>query len=310
MERLAHKHILKLVGTYTLKNKSLYLLLYPVAVCDLSKFLEDIDDLRTGNCADRDDALKRLGLLGVKNVGTIEELAAGRVSIQRITGSSSSVTAVGFLQQILGCMTEALAFVHEKDIRHCDLKPKNILLSPGRVYLADFGIARDVREADDSVTSSRCGTPSWMAPEVDDEQIHHKSPADLWALGCIFLNVATILYGEALEKYDEIMKDHDWQKKYERLPSYLDYLRLKATAARFEDYDAPNFNFKHIVDLIETMLKYKPEERPKASEVNSRLSELGGLDQIYHLSCCHKDNAYVSKILSRFHHIFYIGTVY
>lgn len=298
MERLAHKHILKLVGTYTLKNRSLYLLLYPVAVCDLGKFLEDIDDLRTGNCADRDDALKRLRLLGVKNVGTIQDLAAGRASTQRITTSSSTVTAVGFLQQILGCMTEALAFVHEKDIRHCDLKPKNILLSPGRVYLADFGIARDVREADDSVTSSRYGTPSWMAPEVDDGQDHHTSRADIWALGCIFLNVATILYGETLEKYDEIMKDHDWDNKIEKLPGFLKYLRSKATTAQFEDHDSLSFNFKHIINLIENMLKYKPEERPKASEVNARLSELGGLDQIYHLSCCHKDNAYISQVLS------------
>jgi serine/threonine protein kinase len=300
MERLAHKHILKLVGTYTLKNKNLYLLLYPVAVCDLSKFLEDIDDLRTGNCADRDDALKRLGLLGVKNVGTIEELAAGRVPVHRITASSSSMTAVGFLQQILGCMTEALAYVHSKDIRHCDLKPKNILLSPGRVYLADFGIARDVREAEDSVTDSRCGSPFWMAPEVDNEIKHHKTEADIWALGCIFLNIATILYGEALEKYEHIMKDHDWNTKYEKLPGFLDYLRSKAKAAQFEDHDAPSFNFKHIINLIESMLRYDPDERPKALEVNARLTELGGLDQIYHLSCCHKDNAYVSSVLSKF----------
>src|SRR4051812_19259307 len=46
MERLAHKHILKLVGTYTFKRNNLYLLLYPVAVCDLSKLLEDVDEIR------------------------------------------------------------------------------------------------------------------------------------------------------------------------------------------------------------------------------------------------------------------------
>jgi hypothetical protein len=72
-------------------------------------------------------------------------------------------------------------------------------------------------------------------------------------------------------------------------------------AASLEDYETPNFNVKHIVGLIDKMLKYDPEERPTAIEVNERLSELGGLDQIYHLSCCHKKNAYVSEVISMPH---------
>ena len=169
MERLAHKHILKLVGTYTVRRNELYILLYPVAVCDLSKFLEDIDDIRTGACADQEDAFARLGALGLKDIGIIEDLALLRSLSQQPDAVPRTATALGFLQQTLGCITEALAYVHEQRIRHRDLKPKNILLSPGRVYLADFGIARDVRETDDSITCTRQGTLSWLAPEVHDE---------------------------------------------------------------------------------------------------------------------------------------------
>src|SRR5271163_2791570 len=75
MERLAHKHILKLVGTYTLKRSDLYILLYPAAVCDLSRFLEDVDDIRTGSYSDREDAFKRLNALGLKDIGSVEDLA-------------------------------------------------------------------------------------------------------------------------------------------------------------------------------------------------------------------------------------------
>ncbi|TVY93174.1 hypothetical protein LAWI1_G000420 [Lachnellula willkommii] len=255
MERLDHKHILKLVGTYTCRPRSLYLLLYPVAVCDLNRFLEDVDDIHSGAYADREDAMNRMQDLGLKDVSTIEELAFSGHQSQSIPRTA---TAVGFLQQILGCMTEALAYIHAQQIRHLDLKPKNILLSPGRVYLADFGIARDVRESEDSVTSSRVG-----------------------------------------KSYDKIMKERDWEKKYKMLPKYLSGLRTRAMAAALEDFESPNFNVKHIIGLIEDMLKYDAGERPSAIKVNERLSELGGLDQVYHLSCCHKKNAYVSEVINK-----------
>ncbi|KAL5318560.1 hypothetical protein ACEPPN_013622 [Leptodophora sp. 'Broadleaf-Isolate-01'] len=298
MERLAHKHILKLVGTYTFKRNNLYLLLYPVAVCDLSRLLEDVDEIRCGSASDQEDAFKRLQALGLRGVGTIEDLAQLRSTSQTANGHPRTSTAVGFLQQILGCITEALAYCHEKKIRHRDLKPKNILLSPGRVYLADFGIARDVKDTEDSITQGRCGTPSWIAPEVHDEELHSMSHADIWSLGCIFLNVATILYGETLEQFEDIMKEKDWALKYKMLPAYLQDLRTKAIAASLENQDQPNVNCKHIMTLIDQMLQYNPGDRPEAKEVNERLLELGGLDQIYHLSCCHKKNAQISQVIN------------
>jgi serine/threonine protein kinase len=148
MERLTHRHILKLVGTYTLKKNHLYLLLYPAAVCDLHRFLKDIDDIKLDNVPDQDDAFKRLHLLGLEGVGTIDDLPLLRTPKQTASAYPRTATAAGYLQQTLGCMTEALGFVHKQDIRHGDLNPKNILLSPGRLYLADFGIARDVKEAE------------------------------------------------------------------------------------------------------------------------------------------------------------------
>ncbi|TGO83816.1 hypothetical protein BPOR_0589g00030 [Botrytis porri] len=303
MEELAHKHILKLVGTYTYKRKNLYLLLYPAATCDLSNFLDDIEGIRSDTCADRDDAMKRLFALGLKDIGKIDDLCMLRRPIlpsDHPTHIKRTETALGFLQQLMGCVTEALLYVHDKGIRHRDLKPKNILLSPGRVYLADFGIARDVKDSDNSITCGRYGTASWIAPEVYDGEYHHMSSADVFSLGCIFLNIATVLYGDSTElaTFDEVMKEKEWPMKYEMLSKHLNKLRDKAIRAALADEEEPNFDAKNILGLVEKMLLYEPEQRPSIKEVNERLCELGGLDQIYHLSCCHKKNDIMSRSIN------------
>jgi serine/threonine protein kinase len=304
MEELAHKHIVKLVGTYTWKRRHLYLLLYPAATCDLSTFIEDIDGIRSDTCADQDDAMKRLHALGLKDVGRIEDLPNLRrapAQGDRNPHIGRSTTALGFLQQIMGCITEALLFVHEKGIRHCDLKPKNILLSTGRVYLADFGIARVVKESENSMADGPYGTASWTAPEVYDEQRHHMSPADIFSLGCIFLNIATVLYGDstALATFDEVIKEREWPKKYGMLSEHLNELGTRAIEAQLANEEEPNFNAKNILGLVEKMLSSDAVKRPTAEQVNARLLELGGLDQIYHLSCCHKNNDFLAKIISK-----------
>jgi hypothetical protein len=59
---------------------------------------------------------------------------------------------------------EALRYVHEQQTIHRDIKPQNLMLSPGRgIVVVDFGIARDL--AADSATEG-IGTPGYMAPEA------------------------------------------------------------------------------------------------------------------------------------------------
>ena len=80
MEKLDHEHIIKVVGTYCMKP-SLYILLWPVAVCSLDCLLADIDALRTGQ-GDQDDTIARLHALDLKDLSAVAQPPA-RASVNR-----------------------------------------------------------------------------------------------------------------------------------------------------------------------------------------------------------------------------------
>lgn len=84
-----------------------------------------------------------------------------------------------------------LNYLHSMGIVHCDIKGSNILMDPSGPKIADFGCAKRVSPVGlDKEAVAISGTPLYMAPEVvrGEEQ---GFPADIWSLGCIFVEMAT-----------------------------------------------------------------------------------------------------------------------
>ncbi len=84
-------------------------------------------------------------------------------------------------------VASGLAYAHERDVIHRDLKPGNILIdAQGVARISDFGFAK-ARSADSlslSMAGSLLGTPSYMAPEIWEGK--PASPrSDIYSLGCI-----------------------------------------------------------------------------------------------------------------------------
>jgi len=89
---------------------------------------------------------------------------------------------VRFLRQVL----RGLAFLHEHNIAHLDLKPQNLLLTGAfpdcDIKLCDFGIARHIARGAD--VREILGTPDYVAPEVlNYEPI--SLATDMWSVGVL-----------------------------------------------------------------------------------------------------------------------------
>jgi serine/threonine protein kinase len=88
-------------------------------------------------------------------------------------------------------LLQGIKYLHSNNICHRNLKPENILLKRARdlsaVIIADFGMAtRVVIDSNGKRVrlNERCGTASYMAPEVI-QQTPYDTQADMWSVGVI-----------------------------------------------------------------------------------------------------------------------------
>lgn len=82
---------------------------------------------------------------------------------------------------------QGIKYLHDRNIVHRDIKPENILVVDQNLHvkLADFGLAKIIGE--ESFTTTLCGTPSYVAPEIlaDTKNRKYTKAVDIWSLGVV-----------------------------------------------------------------------------------------------------------------------------
>ena len=149
---------------------------------------------------------------------------------------------------------EPLAFAHQAQVIHRDLKPDNIMVTKnGGVKVADFALARKGGGSGMTQVGQVMGTPFYMSPEqIRGGAVDGRS--DLYALGIMFYELLT---GSVPFKEGDIAYLH----MHEEPPK----LSLKN----------PEIS-KQLEDIILKCLKKTPEERyPSVDELLEALKALG-----------------------------------
>ncbi|KAF2832194.1 Pkinase-domain-containing protein [Ophiobolus disseminans] len=119
------------------------------------------------------------GVYLVLELATEGELFNWIVMKQKLTEAEARKVFVQLFQ--------AVKYLHERNIVHRDIKPENILLTDKNLHvkLADFGLAKIIGE--ESFTTTLCGTPSYVAPEILENSNHRRytRAVDVWSLGVV-----------------------------------------------------------------------------------------------------------------------------
>nr|XP_031315952.1 serine/threonine-protein kinase 33 isoform X3 [Camelus dromedarius] len=95
---------------------------------------------------------------------------------------------------IIRSLASAIAYLHNKDIVHRDLKLENIMVKSSfidgndemnlNIKVTDFGLAVKKQGRSEAMLQTTCGTPIYMAPEVINAH-DYSQQCDIWSIGVI-----------------------------------------------------------------------------------------------------------------------------
>jgi len=180
------------------------------------------------------------------------------------------------VERICRQLVEAVEFLHEQNIAHCDIKLENILFDPANkvIRLIDFGHSRIFSEEQPKKTKGIIGSPYYVAPEVFLNTEFNPFKADIYSLGVVFF---------ALNQGALPFKDQNGHRYYAALVKMEDSKLIVRPDLRFNNEERRKKSPK-LTAMISKMLDLDSDRRPTLTDLKLLLdSTVSSKHSLLHL---------------------------
>jgi tetratricopeptide (TPR) repeat protein/predicted Ser/Thr protein kinase len=132
--------------------------------------------------------------LGHPNIAAVYDAGEGWIAMRLVAGSALHLAPPADVATRVHRIRDAALAVqhaHEAGIVHRDLKPHNLLLEGERIFVTDFGLAKELAvDSSLSLSGHVLGSPSYMAPEQAQGRIHAiDARTDVFGLGATLFHL-------------------------------------------------------------------------------------------------------------------------
>jgi serine/threonine protein kinase len=268
MKDLKHPHVAALLGTCSYPA-NFWILSYPPGGCDLGDYMASISqELGGRQWRGKTWTLERQPL-------EEKEVRAHQIHHEYCWPFRESLSQkLTRLRGYFVCLAQALAYLKVTDLRHRDIKPDNVIIDlSGSVVVVDFGLAHKFppNTAQTSQSSTQWSFLVYQAPEVLDGE--ERGPySDIFSLGCIYLEMASLILGKNLQiceercshEVNQTARNFNYGDNLPRVADWITDLKQVTQVATGDGLAPPPSDMIDKLSTIELMLSKDAHARPQA----------------------------------------------
>jgi serine/threonine protein kinase/Tfp pilus assembly protein PilF len=191
-------------------------------------------------------AVSQENVVRIHDLGEVQNVRY--ISMEFIKGGNlldliktSGTLTLSTCYQIALQVCQALRAAHQKGIIHQDIKPQNIMIdNSGKVYVADFGLAKSVAMSPVPRGGLISGTPKYFSPEqAQGEESDQRS--DIYSFGAVLYEMVTGSPPFKANSVEEYIRKHTSEKPSPpsklnpSLPPACDKIILRCLEKKKED---------------------------------------------------------------------------